>query len=710
MLRDNEDALHMARSTIVYDANGNEAFRLYAENREYAPLSEIPDFVVQAFIAIEDRRFERHPGIDILATARALLADLRQGAYVQGGSTITQQLAKIVFLSPDKTWRRKSAEWALAAALERRYSKDEIMETYLNRIYFGNGVYGVKAAAQYYFDKSELEELELWEAATLAAIPKAPGLYNPKDAPARSLQRRNAVLQAMAEIGAITPEEAARASEHEYVYPEREATAEYGQYADYIVWEAIERTGLKDGDLYRGGYRIHTALDPATQQAVEEAFRDENMFPPDGPEQRAEGAMVVIDNPTGAIVAIAGGRDGVRRGLNRTLVERQPGSVLKPIAVYAPALESEQWHPYSLLPDEPLDFGGYRPQNADGRYAGQVWLSDALKRSKNVPAVWLLHQIGIDESFRFLERAGLSLPDDDRHLALALGGLTYGTTPLDIARVYAAFARGGDLVEPYAIRKITDAEGRIVYEHRPVSKPFVSERTAYYMTKMLEEAVQSGTGQAAAIDGIAVAGKTGSTQTGLPGVDRGFRDTWFVGYTPARTAAVWIGFDRTDEDHYVRSDSRYPARLFQRIMAAHPGVRSLTAFSRPEQVPELHPPPSPPQNVSVVYDRSDKGAVIRWERAGDHYVYRIYRRAENEDSFKLLQTAYSGEVRDFTVERGKRYEYALTAYEPGLGMESEHSEIVIVDVPGSIFDDPLERLRDFFRPKPQLKEGDDDDQ
>jgi penicillin-binding protein 2A len=682
VLSDHEDALQMAQTTIVYDAEGKEAFRLFAENREYVSLENIPDLLVQAFIAIEDRRFERHPGIDILATVRAFLVDLRQGSYVQGGSTITQQLAKLTFLTPDKTWKRKLAEWAVAAALERRYSKDEIMETYLNRIYFGNGVYGVKAAAQYYFGKTDLKQLELWEMATLAAIPKAPGLYNPKDEPERSSERRKLVLDAMVEIGAISAEEARYANEQTYQFPEHKPQHLYGQYADYVIWEAMQLTGLDDGEIYRGGYRIYTALDPETQQRVEEAFQDEDTFPPDGPREQVEGAMVIIDNETGAIVAIAGGRDGVRRGLNRALVPRQPGSVFKPVAVYAPALETGEWHPYSSLPDEPIDFGGYRPRNADGKYSGKVWMRDALRLSKNVPAVWLLDRIGIDESFEFLSRAGFTLPDEDRHLALALGGLTYGATPLEIATIYAAFARGGEWVKPYAIRKIVDGNGHTVYEHRPVSKPLVSERTAYYLTKMLEDAVQSGTGQAARIEGMAVAGKTGSTQTGLPGVDKGFRDIWFAGYTPDRTAVVWMGFDRTDKEHYIQTDSLYPARLFKRIMSAHRSRMDLSAFPRPEQVPELYPPPAPPEQVSAKYDRSRRGVIIRWERQSDHYVYRVYRREEGEAEFSLLQTAYSGEVRDFTVERGKTYEYALTAYEPGLGMESEKSKIFRVEVPG----------------------------
>ncbi|MCG0313259.1 MAG: transglycosylase domain-containing protein, partial [Calditerricola sp.] len=376
-----ERQLDAAEASVVYDIDGKEVARLYVQNREKVSLDRIPDHLKNAVIATEDRRFYEHYGVDLWGVMRALYKDILAMEKVEGASTITQQLARNAFLSYEKTWLRKTKEAILAFAIERRYSKEEILEMYLNYIYFGNGAYGVQAASELYFGK-DVSELTLDEAALLAGMPKAPNRYNPFKNPEAAKERRNLVLRLMEEQGYITPAERKQAEQQpiHVVRPKKEREP-YNAYLDYIIEEAEKRYGITEEELLRGGYHIYTNLVPSMQRVVYEKFSEDSLFRYKKREKEPlQASMVILNAKTGGIAAIAGGRDYVRKGLNRAVdIKRDPGSAIMPLVVYAPAIE-EGWSPYDLLPDKPMTFGRqkYQPKNYDRRYRGQVTMIEAV--------------------------------------------------------------------------------------------------------------------------------------------------------------------------------------------------------------------------------------------------------------------------------------------------------------------------------------------
>jgi penicillin-binding protein, 1A family len=687
MLQRNIAALErLPEASVIYDSEGNEVYRLYRENRDMVKLDEMPELLLRAFVATEDRRFYEHSGIDLISIGRALVTDLMHGSFVQGGSTITQQLAKNLFLSSDKTLLRKATEASMALALENNFSKDDILELYLNTIFFGQRAYGVKSAAQVYFGKDNLHDLELWEIATLAGIPKAPSRYNPISDPELSKQRRAVVLRLMYEQGIITEQEMEAAAAVDYQRP----AAGNGNdsvnmpFIDYVLEEVREKTGLTEEQLLLGGYHIRTSLNQQAQRAMAEALDNPEWYPKDGPKQKVQSAMVILDHQKGEILAIYGGRDYAPRGLNRALAKRQPGSSFKPIAVYAPALETGKWTVHSRLKDERMSFGDYTPRNYDGKYRGEVTMREAVRDSINVPAVWLLSQIGVDKGIEFARRAGVELSADDRNLAIALGGLTVGASPLEMAQAYAAFANQGTWVQAHAVLRIEDTNGKLYYEHKPVTRELMSPENAWYMTEMLQEAVRNGTGRNARMDRPS-AGKTGTAQYGDTG---GNRDVWFVGYTPEWTAAVWMGFDNTDDDHYLTSGSGTPAKLFAEVMSAALKGREKTSFVKPAGVKDAPKAPKPVKDLAAVYDEEDGGVNLTWSEAGKNLLYLLYRKEAGASDAALLDTVTNTTVKDWTVESGKTYQYYVVVRDPDTGLESEPSNIAEAAVPS--LKEPLE--------------------
>lgn len=536
--------------------------------RKLATLEEMPKRLVATFLAVEDRRFYRHQGLDYQGIARALLNNTLHMRVSEGGSSITQQLARNLYLNRKQTLLRKLNEASIALALEKRLSKHDILEMYLNQIYMGEGQYGVKAAAEHYFGVTNLKELDVAQIASLAAIPKGPSIYHPGDDAGLSVERRNLVLGIMREQGLITQEEMAAAQRKEYRPPERAMERRIGaSYIDAALEEASRLTGKSQTELLTGGYTIVTGMNASVQQALEDTFSNPDLFPPDGKDQQVEAAMAIIDHRTGEIAALTGGRNPVRGGLNRATVDaRQPGSAFKPIIDYGPALESGRFTPESLLPDRKASYGSYAPENLNGVYRGQVTMRTALQQSMNAPAVWLLSQVGISQATAFAAKLGIDLPKEDRNLSIALGGLHAGISPLKMAQAYSVFASGGVFREAHMVRRIQDSKGNVVYEYVPRERQAISPQTAERMTGMLRNVVTEGTGKKARL-GRPVAGKTGTTQLDLPGVSRkANRDLWFVGYTSEWTAAVWMGFDRTDHNNYMTEGSGKAAALFAAVM------------------------------------------------------------------------------------------------------------------------------------------------
>ncbi|NLL17927.1 MAG: PBP1A family penicillin-binding protein [Clostridia bacterium] len=593
------DSIEANLTTFFYDKNGEQVATRYLENRIPVSFDEIPDTVKEAFLAIEDHQFYNHNGINLYRIMGAVWANIRHGWGSQGGSTITIQLANKAFIDHhEKKLERKVQEALMAIQLERIYSKDEIFEMYLNLIYFGNGANGIQAAARSYFGK-DVSELDLAESAFLAGVVQRPATYNPYKNPDRAKSRRNLVLDQMVKYGYITEAQAAEAKAQDFNLntQQQQQTSKYPFFIDHAVQEAediLESLGISPMELYRSGLHVYTTMDTKIQQAMEDVYSNPDNFPPVNTEEPVQSAMAVLDHRTGEILGLVGGREHVtQRGLNRaTQAKRSPGSVIKPLVVYGPALE-QGFGPATVLDDVPVSYPNpagkpYEPRNYDGRWRGLITMREAVKHSVNIPAVKTMEMIGVNTGWEFGKRLGLPLTDNDRNLSLSLGGMSHGFSPLEVASAYGAFANKGIRVEPYAISKILDNEGNVIWEAKPRQHVVMSEETAYLMTDMLISVVQSGTGTRAKMN-RPVAGKTGTTQ--LPDLPEfrgktGNTDAWWAGYTPEYTGVVWMGYDKTDGNHYLNRvyGGRYPAQIWKAVMEVALKDEPVVEFERPKNI------------------------------------------------------------------------------------------------------------------------------
>ncbi|MFS0865416.1 transglycosylase domain-containing protein [Fredinandcohnia sp. 179-A 10B2 NHS] len=666
--------LVMNSATKLVDEEGRFITKLYYENRDIVSIQDIPDYVQQAFIAVEDTRFYKHHGIDIQAILRAVYKDIVAGGKVEGGSTITQQLAKNVFLTNEKTFLRKTKELIIAINLEQKYSKQELLEMYLNQIYFGHGAYGIQTASKMYFNK-DATQLTVEEGALLAGIPKAPSTYSPLLHPEKSKERRDLVLSLMEQKGFLTAEEAVRVQGKTVALDVQQLDNDPSllTYIDMVFEEARTRYKLSNEELLRGGYTVTVPLKLEVQRTAYELFQDEANFP--GVDNNVEGAFVLLDNDTGGVLASIGGRTYVSKGTNRILVKRQPGSTIKPLAVYGPAMEENQFEPYSMLVDRKLAYGKYEPSNLSGIYRGQISMYDALIESANAPAVWMLDRLGIETAKKYLTKTGISIPDQG--LSIALGGLQEGISPLDMAKAYRAFARGGKVIEPHFISKIADRDGNVIGIASVHETEAFSKQTAWYMTRMLEGVVDNGTGRVGSYSG-ALAGKTGTTN--IPGMDHGIKDAWFVGFTPSVVGSVWMGYDYTDSKHYLKSGSASATKLFKKILDQSE-FKKVTVFDAPKDVKELEPPIRLPEITDVAASITFKPlslftVQLNWNAAEDNRIeYRIYEEHSKNDT-------YIGSVKgngSFEIENVNIFSipsYFIVPYNSQTKEEGTKSEVV----------------------------------
>ncbi len=558
----------LPQPTVFYDVSGKVASKVSANKNEGVPIKEVPDTLENAIIAIEDHRFYQHNGVDLIGMSRALVRDLKAGGMVEGGSTITQQLTKNTILTSEKTLKRKMQEVFLAIAVEREYTKQEILQMYVNQIYFGNGAYGIKQAASKYFAK-EVRDLTLSESALLAGLIKAPSALNPYDHLEKAIERRDIVLAQMEEQGYITNQQYEKAKNEKVILNDKGGDPFRGKfpyYVDQVLDEAIKQYGFTQDELLTEGYQIFTELEPAMQTAMENTYQNEALFPK-GSDRLVQSGGVLVDPKTGGVRAIVGGRgEHTFRGYSRaSQLQAQPGSSFKPLAVYTPALE-EGWKITDLVKDEPLQFGTYQPSNYDHQYAGEVPMYEAVKESKNVSAVWLLNELGIEKGIDSVKRFGIPLEKEDHNLSMALGGLHKGVSPLQMAEAFSVFPNNGVKMKAHVIKKIVDANGLVVAEWKAQKERVTTKTVTDNMTTMLLGVVEEGTGKAAQIPGRETAGKTGSTQVPITGIN-GLKDQWFVGYTPQLVGAIWVGYDKTDADHYITPTSGTgSAVIFREVM------------------------------------------------------------------------------------------------------------------------------------------------
>jgi len=553
------------------DQQGREVGHRGALIGKRLALSEMPSYLPAAFIAMEDRNFYSHGGFDPRGLMRAAWLNFRAGHVVAGGSTITQQTVKIVFLSQDRTWHRKFAELFQAAALEKALTKDEILALYLNRIYLGGGAYGVDGAAHVYFNKSA-KDLTLAEAAMLATLTRAPSVFTPRRDLPKAQARAAVVLRAMVETGAITQAEADDAIAHPAVIANGTAAAVSNYYFDTAADEAVQLAtgggGAPNVDLI-----VTTTMEPRIQAAARIAAQ--RVIAKSGRKMHASEAAVVVMKPDGAVVAMVGGLNYEQSTFNRiTQAHRQPGSAFKPF-VYLAALESGLT-PWDMRADEPVDINGWTPTNYGGRSFGTLTLADALAHSVNTITANLAQEVGVSSVVQAAQRLGIQSPLVE-NASIALG--TSEVTPMELTKAYAAFANGGQAVTPYLVTKVQDVSGRVLYERKPPdARPrVIADHVDKDLVAMLYGVTTHGTGMGAAVPGHETAGKTGTTQD--------FHDAWFVGFTHDYVAAVWVGNDDSTPMKSVTGGT-LPAQIWKATMTvAETGLPSTPLDKSPPQPP-----------------------------------------------------------------------------------------------------------------------------
>jgi len=590
------ETLQPIQGTKIYDDNDEPMTELHVERRILVPLAQIPQSLRDAILATEDRRFYSHWGIDPIGVARAVIQNYRRGRIVEGGSTITQQLTKVLFLTPDKSLERKLKEAVLALELERRYSKDRILEMYLNQVYFGHGSYGVEAAARTFFGKP-VSELTVKESALIAGLPRAPSNYSPFDRADAAKRRREVVLRRMVDFGVLKDEESKRLAKTDLglIPPERRRTT--GQYFVDYVQQSLEAKYGPDLVL-KGGLNVYTTLNPTMQLAAEQSLRDglkalQGRSAQARPGESPEGAVITVEPQTGYVKAMVGGSDFLRSEFNRAVqAKRQPGSAFKPF-IYIAALEAG-FTPASQIEDSPVSYtvgGGqpvWKPENYDRKFRGSTTLQQAIEESVNVVTIKLQERIGLAKTIQVARRLGIASPLDV-NLSLALG--TSDLSLLELTSAYGVLANQGVWMPPVTIRYVTDAQGKLLEEHVPEGREAIAPETAYVITHMLRGVVERGTGQAAKALGRPIAAKTGTTND--------YSNAWFIGFTPRLATGVWVGYDRPRSLGKDETGSRVAVPIWVSYMGRVLGDSPKEDFPVPDRV------------VSLLIDEDPSGECLR---------------------------------------------------------------------------------------------------
>ncbi len=598
---------------LVYDSKG-KLLKAYKGEKDsyYIEYKDIPEIVVKTFVAVEDQKFYKHQGVDYLAILRAVIAMVRNGEVTQGGSTITQQLARTVFLSMEKTWERKMEEIFIARNLEDKYTKSQIMEFYLNNIYFGNGYYGIQAAANGYFSKN-IDQLDLSQVVFLCAIPNNPSLYDPVNHKKNTLSRRDRMLTTMHDQGVISLSASKEAKEEKIKLKRQKSIAKNDYVETFVNYCAIRALMKQNGfefqyyfdsskeekkynkeykkayrdaqsSLYTSGYRIYTSINMKQQEKLQDAidvglsgFQDVN----DEGVYKLQGAGVTIDNTTGYVTAIVGGRTQQFEGytLNRAYQSfRQPGSAIKPLLVYTPMLE-RGYTPDTVVVDEPIPDG---PSNANGMFQGAMTMRDAVKKSKNTIAWKLFEELTPTAGLSYLKAMNFARIDaEDERLPAALGGFTIGVSPLEMAAGFATLQNDGCYREPTCIIKIEDTQGNLIYtseteNEKEKNKKDQAEGIRIYksnaarmMTDMLQTVMMEGTASGLGLGDMPSAGKTGTTNDN--------KDGWFAGYSRYFTTSVWVGYDQPAELPGL-TGSTYPGNIWHNYMVSVHENRTPMSF------------------------------------------------------------------------------------------------------------------------------------
>ncbi|RFU65505.1 PBP1A family penicillin-binding protein [Peribacillus glennii] len=728
-------------STLL-DIDG-KPFKEVGQKREYVEYEDVPKLVENAFLATEDVRFYQHHGVDIRRLGGAVMANLTQGFGAQGASTITQQVVKRSYLSPEKTLKRKAQEMWLSLQLEQKYTKQEIFEMYVNKIFFENRANGIGTAAEIYYGK-ELKDLELHEAAMLVGLPQSPARYNPFEHPQRAEKRRNVVLHLMNKHGFITKEEMEQAQD----IPIKKGLAKKGQnqmdstpyevFVDQVIKE-VEKMG--DYNIFADGLEIHTTLDRDAQEYVHKMLTTNEII--NFPSDTLQTGITLLDTKTGEIRAIGGSRSAdFNSGWNyATDTKRSPGSTIKPIFDYGPAIEYKKWSTYEQIVDEPYQYSnGVKINNASRQHYGKMTIREALGRSLNIPALKTFQEVGIDRAQGFGKNLGLPIKEDLVE-ADAIGGGKLEVSSLDIAGAYSAFGNSGIYNEPHSVKKIVLRDKSTTIKNKPESRAVMKDSTAFMVTDMLKSVLKQsyGTGVLADIPGLPVAGKTGTTNYSAedkikynvePG---GALDSWFAGYTTNYTAAIWTGYENKS-NFLGKSSQGIPKEAFRKLMQHVSEGKETKDFKQPSSVakvgivkgsdpamlPNEYTPEheivyeyflkeneptevtkkyeklKAPYNVNAVYDQNGNEIELVWD----------YEESEDkEPEFEVKISSDKGGEREITLNEhaltiqsvipGAKYTFTVTALADGQRSDPVSTTIEIADpnameeLPGT---DPEETL------------------
>lgn len=659
------DKLNVPYSSKFYDKDGNVFADIGTENRTNVKYEDLPDILIDAVIATEDARFFKHRGIDLQRIGSAIIANIKHGFGSEGASTITQQVVENMFLTPEKKLKLKVQEQWLAIKLEREFSKEQILEMYLNTIFYGQNAYGVAKAAEVYFDIDDLDELNLVQAAMLAGLPQRPSAYNPFENPDLMQERVDTVLTLMVRHNKIDEKEAEEARKIDVVSvltEKKPKSLPYEAFRQQAIKEIEEK--LPDVDVFSAGLEIHTNLDPSIQEHVEFLLTDSENNPIPYPDEDLQAGVAVVDTKTGAIRAIGGSRNRENvMGDNYAIkLDRQPGSTIKPILSYGPAIEYEKWSTYHQINDDkPYRTGsGHEIRNWDRNYRGWISAREALKHSFNVPAVKTFMEIGPDRAKKFAENLGIEFAD--KHLAPqdAIGGTATSVTPLQLAGAFSAFGNEGIYTEPYAVTKVVFPDDSVV-DLKPSSEAVMADYTAYMVTDMLKDVVRSGTGTNANIPHLPVAGKTGTTNVkGKSGAN----NSWFVGYTTNYSIGIWTGYPK--ENTRIIPNTQIPHAIFKQTMTKISEGIETADFTKPSSV------------VEVAIEKGSNPPVIANEfTSSDNVVKELFVKGTEP-------TSVSTKVDKLDPVSNLKATYDEGANEINISWDYDDSENVIFDVNFSV--------------------------
>ena len=709
-------------SSTLLDINGDPFADLGAENRTKIEYDDLPDVLVDAVIATEDSRFFKHPGIDIRRIGGAIKANFTRGFGAEGASTITHQVAENSFLTNEKKIKLKVQEQWLALKLERKFTKEEILEMYLNKIFYGSNAYGVAEASKVYFGKDDLHDLTLPEAAILAGLPQRPSAYNPYQNPDLTAERMNTVLKLMVRHGKITEEQAEEAREvdvESLLAGKKPETKEYEAFIEQVRREIKEK--VDGADIYTDGLTVHTTLDPDAQSHVEFLLSDsednpinypENVTDAEGKEHKMDTGLVVLDTSSGEIRAIGGSRGNDATKNNALDAHRQPGSTFKPLLAYAPAIEYNKWSTYHQLNDDkPYRLPGtdLDVRNWNRQYQGWMSARYALTQSLNVPTLKTIEEVGPAKAQEFAEGLGLRF-EESANLQSAIGGGEASATPLELAGAYQAFGNEGIHSDPYAVTKVEFPDGKTI-DLKSEPEAAMADYTAYMITDMLKSVINEGTGTEANVPGLPVVGKTGTTNR--KDVD-GSPDSWFAGYTTNYTVAIWTGYNN---NNIPLPDTKIPHALFKNIMTELSKDKETKDFVKPDSVVEVdvekgsnpaslpsdYTPSSnivtelfvkgteptktsdkfdkldPVSNLSASYDEDDDIIKAEWDYDDDDDVSFEVSLSTDGGEMKVLSTSEDKSIEIEQIESGSEYEIQVVAIKDDSRSDPKSTKVSLED-------------------------------